>query len=106
VNVQPERLDSHESAVVSQLAALAVLAFWRAISAAATTPAISAANRRYRLSELLLPALRRGGARRLDVVRRRLDLLIRRVVSEASHPSEDDGEGLLVELLATSEILL
>src|SRR5437868_7116058 len=41
-----------------------------------------------RFAELLLPALRRIGSRRLNVVGHHLDLLIRGVVGQTRHPGE------------------
>ncbi len=40
------------------------------------------------------------------MVRRHLDLLVRSVVGQTRHPGEHDCEGILVELLATTELLL
>src|SRR5207253_3877280 len=62
-------------------------------------------DRRGRLAELLLPALGRVRAGALDVVRRRLDLAVRRRVGQAGRPGEQDREGVLVELLAAPELL-
>ena len=62
-------------------------------------------DRRRRLTELLLPALRRRRPRRHDMIRGRLDLLVGGVVRQARHPCEQDRESLLVQLLAAAEVL-
>ena len=75
----------------SQLAALAVSPFCRAMSAAATRLAISAA-----IDDGDLPSVPPSARSCLglppDIVRRQLDLLVCCVVGQTGHPGEQDRE--------------